>query len=189
MYFLMQIRTEIKFWKPLEVGRIKFFGQKLCHRSCVLDCCIVYSFVSLGNRDWNNKKLHKNSLKKIGENKNNNKEFKTNVAHQYGTILKPAELQDIKIHKVGTVTKLSKPIKITTQNIKKRYIQHRKYKRSKGRMDNFEEDWHELQLWFLKTCEPGLTIFSKLIFFVCNVWRDARPHICLTWSCNLAICK
>ena len=120
MYFLMQIRSEIKFWKPLEVGRIKFFGQKLCHRSCVFDYCVVYSFVSLGNRDWNNKKLHKNSLKKIGEN--NNKEFKTNVAHQYGTILKPAELQDIKIQKVGTVTKLSKPIKITAQNIKKKDI-------------------------------------------------------------------
>ena len=72
--------------------------------------------------------------------KNNNTEFKTNVAHQHGTILKPAELQDIKIQKVGTVTKLSKPIKITTQNIKKRYIQNKKYKRPKGRMDNFEED-------------------------------------------------
>lgn len=77
--------------------------------------------------------MHKNSLKKIGENKNNNKEFKTNVAHQYGTILKPAELQDIKIQKVGTVTKLSKPIKITAQNIKKKIYTTQKIQKIEGK--------------------------------------------------------
>lgn len=41
------------------------------------------------------------------------------MVHQYGTNLKSAELQDIKIQKVGTAIKLSKTIKITTQNIKK----------------------------------------------------------------------
>ena len=157
MYFLMQIRTEIKFWKPLEVGRIKFFGQKLCHRSCVFDYCVVYSFVSLGNRDWNNKKLHKNSLKKIGENKNNNKEFKTNVAHQYGTILKPAELQDIKIQKVGTVTKLSKPIKITTQNIKKKIYTTQKIQKIEGK---------DGQLW------RRLTRIATVVFE--NLWAWAN---------------
>ena len=77
--------------------------------------------------------MHKNSLKNIGENKNNNKEFKINVAHQYGTILKPAELQDIKIHKVGTVTKLSKPIKITAQNIKKKIYTTQKIQKIEGK--------------------------------------------------------
>ena len=45
-----------------------------------------------------------------------------------------AELQDIiKIQKVGTVTKLSKTIKITTQNIKKKIYTTQKIQKIEGK--------------------------------------------------------
>ena len=49
------------------------------------------------------------------------------------TQAKPAELQDIKIQKVGTVTKLSKPIKITAQNIKKKIYTTQKIQKIEGK--------------------------------------------------------
>ena len=42
---------------------------------------------------------------------------------------------------------------------------------NEGRMDKLEEDYRELQFWFLKTCAPNS--FSKFFVFACNDWYDA----------------
>ena len=54
------------------------------------------------------------------------------MVYQYGTILKPAECQAIKIQKVGTATKLSKTMKITTQNTQKKIYTTQKIQQIEG---------------------------------------------------------